>query len=233
MSDLPITVLDIAVLAVLLVSGVAAFLRGFVHELLAIGAWVGAALATLYGFGAVQPYARDLVAIPLLADIGAGMVLFLLVLVVLSVLTRLLAARVRGSTLGALDRSLGLAFGVARGAVILALGWLVLAWALPQPEDRPAWVQEAKSRRLVESGAGLLARLAPKGLRVSVAPAQAGDGATGTSSGPDFESLSEPRPEGDDPAPQSGYADDSRLQMDRLIENQVDGPTSNSQDSRP
>jgi len=232
MSDLPITALDVAVLAVLLISAVAAFLRGFVHEVLAIGAWVGAALATLYGFGMVQPYARDLVAIPLLADIGAGMVLFLLVLIVLSVLTRLLAARVRGSALGALDRSLGLAYGVARGAVILALAWLVLAWALPQPGDRPAWIQEAKSRRLVEGGAGLLARLAPEGLRVSVAPARASDGAAAPS-GTDYDSLSQPRPEGATPAPPDGYADDSRIQMDRLIENQIDDPPSNSQDSRP
>ena len=38
MDGAPVNVTDIAVLAVVVVSGVFAFVRGFVHELLAIGA---------------------------------------------------------------------------------------------------------------------------------------------------------------------------------------------------
>mgnify|MGYP006421847795 CR=1 FL=1 len=239
MSDLPITAVDIVVLAVLLISAIAAFVRGFVHEVLAIGAWVGALLATLYGFGLVQPYARDLVAIPLLADIGAGVVLFLLVLILLSIVTRVLAARVRGSALGALDRSLGLAFGVARGALVLALAWLVLVWALPRAEDRPDWVQAAKSRRLIESGAGVLARLAPEGLVVATgsgraAPTQGdGGGDNSEAAGPTYESLSQPAPKVDAPESQNGYKDGSRSRMDRLIENQIGGDEATKRDETP
>ena len=41
---------DLGVLAVIALSAVFAFARGFVREALSIVAWVGAALITLYGF---------------------------------------------------------------------------------------------------------------------------------------------------------------------------------------
>jgi len=42
-----INVADIAVTLVILFSGLFAFFRGFVHEILAVASWVGAAAATL------------------------------------------------------------------------------------------------------------------------------------------------------------------------------------------
>ena len=42
--------LDLAVIAVIVLSAVFAFARGFVREALSIVAWVGAAAITLYGF---------------------------------------------------------------------------------------------------------------------------------------------------------------------------------------
>jgi len=72
MDNLPINATDILVFAILLISGLLAFFRGFVREVLSVGAWVGAAFATLYGFAHVRPYARDLIGIDMIADIIAG-----------------------------------------------------------------------------------------------------------------------------------------------------------------
>ena len=47
MDGLPINGLDLAVGIVLLISALLAFMRGFVHEVLSIAAWVGALLACL------------------------------------------------------------------------------------------------------------------------------------------------------------------------------------------
>src|SRR3546814_10017309 len=68
--------------------------------------------------------------------------------------------RIQQSSLGALDRALGLLFGFARGAVIVVLAWLALGYMVAE-DQRPAWIQEAKSRPLVERGAGLLLTLVP------------------------------------------------------------------------
>ena len=47
---MPITILDLALLAVMLVSGLLAMVRGFMREILSIAAWGAAALVTLYAF---------------------------------------------------------------------------------------------------------------------------------------------------------------------------------------
>lgn len=223
MSELPITVADIVVLAVLLISAVIAFMRGFVHEMLSIGAWVGAAIGTAYAFPAVQPFARDLIAIDLLADIGAGVAIFIAILVVLAIVTRLLAKRVQNSALGALDRSLGLVFGVARGAVILAALWLVLVWALPEPDDRPDWIREAKSRRLVEAGGKVLASILPSSAKLPTSGGGQSPALGDSAPQSDYESLSQPAPKADAPERQSGYKEQSRKEMDRLFESQAGG----------
>ena len=164
MESFPVNLADVAVALVILLSGVFAFFRGFVHELLAVVSWVGAAVATLYGFPYAQPVSRKLISVPLIADVAAGMLIFLLVLVVLSVLTRLVAKRVRSSALGPLDRSLGLVFGFLRGALLICIAWLVLLWILPR-EDHPKWLKEARALPLVERGSVMLTTLIPERFR--------------------------------------------------------------------
>lgn len=223
MSQLPVTAVDIAVLVIVLISALAAFARGFVHEVLSIGAWIGAGIATLYLFNDVQPFARELIPIPLLADIAAGVAIFLAFLIVLAVLTRLLTARVKNSALGALDRSLGLAFGVLRGAVVVALAWLVMVWALPNPDERPDWIREAKSRRMVEASANVLAGILPG----RFSPHGAGPGKSAASEADDVDSLAKPDAESPEREPKSGYTEEETNKMDSLIE----GQTHNSDES--
>src|SRR3990172_5276058 len=99
MDAAPINITDIAVALVILFSGIFAFIRGFVHEILAVVSWVGAALSTLFAFPFALPQVQKVIAIPLVA-----------------LATRLLARKVQSSALGPLDRSLGLLFGFLRGA---------------------------------------------------------------------------------------------------------------------
>ena len=160
----PINVTDVVIALVILSSGLFAFFRGFAHELLAVISWIGAALATLYGFPYLQPHVRELITVPLIADMTAGVAIFLVVLITLSILTRILSRRIRTSALGPLDRSLGLVFGFLRGAVLVCIAWLMFSWLLPR-EDYPEWVTEAKLRPLVERGSVLLVGFLPERLR--------------------------------------------------------------------
>jgi len=54
---MPITLLDILLIAVMLISGLLAMIRGFMREVLSIVAWVLAAGATLYAYGKLLPAA--------------------------------------------------------------------------------------------------------------------------------------------------------------------------------
>ena len=159
-----INLIDIAVVLVVVISGLLAFFRGLVHEVLAVISWIGAVLATLYGFSYARPYAAEMITVPLIADMVAGTGIFLVSPIVLSVLTNFVSRRIRSSSLGPLDRSLGLLFGFLRGAALIAVAWLVFTLLLPR-EDHPEWITDAKVRPLVERSTVLLISLLPKRLR--------------------------------------------------------------------
>ncbi|MBC6416916.1 MAG: CvpA family protein [Rhodospirillales bacterium] len=161
-------VFDVAVLGVILLSALLALMRGFVHEILSFSAWIGAAVATIYGFPFARPYARELIGMSILADIAVGVAIFLVSLVVLTLLAKLLAELVQGSRLSAIDRILGLLFGMARGAAIVCLAWLIFAWLAPQSSQRPEWIQTAATLELLQEGASWLEDLLPQSFLTSL-----------------------------------------------------------------
>lgn len=221
--NLPVNAADVIVIAILLISAGLAFFRGLVHEVLAIGAWIGAALATLYLFLPAQDISRQLIAIPLVADIVAGVVVFLLALIALTVVSRMISRRVQESSLGALDRSLGFVFGLLRGAVVVCLGWLILNWLLP-PAEHPDWVREARSRPLIESGAAALSSLAPDSLGWQGPPAAepplSADSNQASGGGAGSDIPAQPPAGGNEAAKTgpTGYKDGPRQQMQQLFE---------------
>ncbi len=152
--------LDLAVIAIIVLSAVFAFARGFVREALSIVAWVGAAGATFYGFGAAFDRIDLLVKNPLLSQLIAGFGLFVGSLVVLTILTSFIARTVRASTLSAIDRTLGFVFGLARGAFIVCLAYSALDFF--PPADRLAWTKDVKSAPFLQKGADELRRFLPE-----------------------------------------------------------------------
>ena len=162
--------LDLAIIAVVALSGVFAFARGFVREALSIAAWVGAAVITLYGFNYVYGAIFRFVTTPLIADLIAGAGLFVASLIVLTILTGYLAHFVHSSSLSPIDRTLGLIFGLARGLVLVSLAYLVVDVSLPRNEQ-PGWIREAKSERFLAKGADILRQALPASLQVRSAVA--------------------------------------------------------------
>ncbi len=160
-------VLDIAVLAVVLLSALLALMRGFVHEILSFSAWIGAGIVTVYAFPFVQPYARQAVNVAILADIVSGIVVFLVSLVLLTLFAKLLAELVQGSRLSAIDRVLGLAFGLVRGAALVCLAWLIFAWMVPE-DQRPDWIRSARTLPYMQQGASWLQDLLPRSFLTSL-----------------------------------------------------------------
>jgi len=152
--------LDIGVIAVIVLSAIFAFARGFVREALSIVAWVGAAVITIYGFNPVLLAVSPLVNNALLAQLIAGFGLFVVSLIVLTIATGFLARMVRSSALSPIDRTLGFIFGLVRGAFIVCLAYLALDFF--PPADRPAWIKDAKSAPLLQKGADELRVFLPE-----------------------------------------------------------------------
>ena len=117
---------DIVVLVLLGVSLLYAASRGFAREVISILAITVASLITLFVWGQFRFAAHDFISPPWLADgaliLGVGALSYLLILGVLSKVTKSLT----GKEVGFIDRLLGAAFGVARGLIIAALGVMVL-----------------------------------------------------------------------------------------------------------
>src|SRR5712692_6325549 len=162
--------LDLAVIGIVALSAIFAFARGFVREALSIVAWVGAGAITLYGFNWVYAQVEPRVHDRLLSQVITGFGLFVISLVVLTILTGMVARAVRDSGLSPIDRTLGFIFGLARGAFLVCLAYLLLAVSL-QPSDWPSWIREAKSEPYLHEGADVLRGFLPESLKIKGATA--------------------------------------------------------------
>jgi membrane protein required for colicin V production len=213
---------DLAVIGIVLFTGLVAFSLGLVRMVLALLGWIGAAFATLYAFSYARPFARHWISVPILADAAAGAAIFIGTLIVLTMVSHAIGHRVRGSGLSALDRSLGLVFGFGVGAVLTCLAYLGLAWAIdlpPRLNAQPQWIREARTRPLVEWGANSLRSIAPPSW--GMAPVTGGPRNGSMDSSEALRRLLQPeiRPPAERPD-RRGYTDRERREMDRLIRGQ-------------
>jgi membrane protein required for colicin V production len=155
---MPLSILDLVVLGVVLISALLAAVRGFTREVLAIVAWVSAAAAAWFLHKAALPYAEQYIAnktVALVAAIGA---IFIVTLIVVSIITVKISDLILDSRIGALDRTLGFVFGAGRGLLLCVIGWVFLSW-LAQGK-MPDWAANAKTRPMLEStGNSLIAML--------------------------------------------------------------------------
>lgn len=158
---MPITLLDGVFIIVLLISAFLAMIRGFVREVLSIGAWLAAAFATVYLFDQVLPLVKTYLPQPIVAQAATAAGIFLLTLIVVSFITIQISDFVLDSRIGALDRTLGFVFGAARGAILMAVAMIFFNWFVPQ-DRQPNWVSDAKAKPLLNNVGDRLINLLPE-----------------------------------------------------------------------
>ena len=112
---MPITILDLVLLGVMLISGLLALVRGFMREILSIAAWGAAALVTLYAFAKLLPTAKTYFSNETVAAVVVVAGTFIATLVIVSIITVRISDMILDSRIGALDRTLGFLFGLGRG----------------------------------------------------------------------------------------------------------------------
>ena len=167
------TWVDLVVLAVLAVSALLAFMRGLVHEILGLGAWLGAAFVATWGLPAARPRAQAWFGNSAWVDPVAFGALFLVTLIILMLVSRWISRIVRASPLGGVDRTLGLVFGLVRGAALVVAAYIVAGMVLPI--DRwPEPVQNARAIWPTYDGARWVWQQLPERWRPQVYPPPAG-----------------------------------------------------------
>src|SRR5437870_7623987 len=149
---MPITILDLILLGVMLISGLLAMIRGFMREILSITAWGAAAVATLLLYPKLLPVAKANISSDIVATGAVIGGVFLVTLLVVSIITVKISDMVLDSRIGALDRTLGFLFGLGRGLIIVVVAFLFFAWLVPD-RSQPEWVRNAKSK-IVLQGTG-------------------------------------------------------------------------------
>jgi len=157
---MPITLLDIILLAVMMISALLAMVRGFMREILSIAAWGAAAIATLYAFPRVEPIAKQYINNDTIAKAAAVAGIFLGTLLLVSIITIKISDMVLDSRVGALDRTLGFLFGLGRGLIIVVVAFLFFAWLVPD-RSQPEWVRGAKSKVVLQSTGDWLKTMLP------------------------------------------------------------------------
>lgn len=199
--------LDLAVIAIVLVSGMLALLRGFTREVLAILSWVAAAAAAYYLHPLAMPYVKPYISKDELALAAAVASVFFIALVVVSLFTVKLSDIILDSKIGALDRSLGFVFGAVRGLLLAMVAFLFYGWLVPDT-NQPEWVRNARAKPILAAGGEKLREMLPDDIDSIIAKIKSKKSGHQPS---EETPPSEAEPEKADlPAPDKGAADEKQ-----------------------
>ena len=148
---MPFQILDIALVGIMLISGLLALMRGFTREVLALVTWGGAAAAAYLAFQSepLQLLAKQCIESDTVAKLAVVGIVFLVTLIAVSLITMKLADWILDSGIGALDRTLGFIFGLARGLLLVAVAYIFFIYWVP-PDCAPTWVQRAQTLGIVD-----------------------------------------------------------------------------------
>lgn len=162
---------DIAVLLLVGMGAVTGFLRGFVQEMLALGAWIFALVAIHMLHTPLSKALTPTVG----TESGAAVLSFALLLLVPYAVVKLVAnwlgSKSRNSLLGPIDRVLGFGFGGIKGLIIVVLAFSVLVLGYDTvwgPGGRPDWITQARTYRFVNASSEALVKMIGQRRRAAV-----------------------------------------------------------------
>ena len=201
-------ILDFILFGIMLISGLLALARGFTRELLSLVAW-GAAAAAAW-FAIKQKPLMDLVLPhvdpnkPEYAKIIVGAGAFVLVLIIASVIGVKISDRVVDSSAGALDRTVGFIYGLARGLILVSICYLFYGWFLP-PEKQEDWIKNAYTLPTVRWTSQTIMSYLPPDIAERLSNADI------LSNGPDLQKSTQPQDKA------TGLSNSQQQGMDNLV----------------
>ncbi|MGE4610519.1 MAG: CvpA family protein [Paracoccaceae bacterium] len=161
------TLFDGGVAAILFISAVLAYSRGFVREILSIAGWIGAGIVAFFFAPQVVPLVQE---IPILSEIigdncelgilAAFAGVFAIALVIIALFTPLISGAVQKSALGSLDGGLGFLFGLVRGTLLIVVVLISYDFFIAGGEGFPV-VEDSKTRVILADQQERIQRYVP------------------------------------------------------------------------
>jgi len=230
-------IIDVIVLVVLFISAVIAFLRGFIREVLTIAGVIGGLAAAYFIGPSFAPVMRGWFGVEegvdpeklfgilpynLLADGLAYALIFIVVVGILSVISHMMAEAARNMGLGAVDRTLGVIFGLVRGLLLLSILYLP-AHLMLDKQTTDDFFGDSRTHTYLEKTANWLSGFLPDSdgqtIDVEAVAEEAVEKVSGTRE--KLESLDLLQKEIkkiDGQIEESGYGETIRGEMDKLFE---------------
>ncbi|MGD2137173.1 MAG: CvpA family protein [Gammaproteobacteria bacterium] len=133
--------IDVVVLALIALSAILSLFRGFVKEALALASWLIAFWIAMAFYEELAQWLAQWLTEPSAQKITAFSLIFICVLLIGALVNYLASKLVARTGLTGTDKMLGVVFGLARGAVIVAI-LVLLAGLTAMPQD--SWWQDSQ-----------------------------------------------------------------------------------------
>lgn len=156
-----LTGLDIIVLLAIGGAAVLGFMRGFVTEVLALGAWLLVVfMLKFFHAPLAEVLARSV------GTTQGGVVLAFALLAGISyfggrVVARTIGGRIRDSFVGPIDRALGLGFGALKGLILVSVAFLLVVLVFDTigggKAGRPKWITDSTTYPLLDKTSATIA----------------------------------------------------------------------------
>lgn len=161
MEELHTWLFDIFILFIIVLSSMLAYSRGLMREMMALVVWVGSffiALRLMRPFvEMISPYVDSHVAIV----IFCFFVPFFFSAIVLSWIYEYIKEYLHSGDHYKSERYGGFAFGLFRGLLLVSLAYLLVTVFVPY-DNLPYWLKDAKTRKVMASGAHIIEVLSPE-----------------------------------------------------------------------
>ena len=220
--------LDLALIAIVLISALLSMVRGFTREILAIASWAAAFVAAYLLYPQLLPYLADYIHKTELAIAAAVAIIFFAVLIVVSIVTVRISDAILDSKVGPLDRTLGFVFGAVRGFLLGVIAFMLFNYLAPK--QQPAWVLNAKTRPLLQASGEELVSVLPDNLATSIfkvlqkpktgtdeAPAEETDGAEASPNPGVADDQAATKPASPTAKPPAGPAPTDKQKLENLL----------------
>ncbi|HIQ07173.1 MAG TPA: CvpA family protein [Thiotrichaceae bacterium] len=137
--------IDIAIVLLIVLSAIVGLVRGFVREAFSLATWLAAIVLSIMFYKPLSTALPFQIPNPIAQNVLSFALIFLAVFIVGSVINYLITRATRAVGLGGVDRVLGGAFGVIRGALLVTLLVLLLGLGITGIAETDIW----KKSRLV------------------------------------------------------------------------------------
>ena len=155
-----ISVFDIVVVIITIYSIAQCTAKGFIISLLSFSKWLIALVITIVLVPKLSPWIEDYIESKFVADIGLGILIFIISLFVIINISKAISSAVTWSGLGMVDKIFGSIFGIFKGYIICVCIFTLLNWFYPHQK----WTlktEEAYSFQIIYKGSKFLVKEFP------------------------------------------------------------------------